>query len=107
MTRLKKIALTAGVLMVVSTFGHAWNVAEAKIAYLNVNKQGKVKVTYDYGDSYTLDVYVPPCSPYVPPCSPYAPPCYRDRFYYYVPGYWGWPYSGFLPLYPYGVVPGY
>lgn len=92
MTKLKRIALAVGVFMGVFTFGHAWNVAEAKIAYLTI-EQGKPKVTYHHRDSYTLDVYVPPCSPY-------DHPCYRDHpCYFYVPGYLGYPHFGFLRVY--------
>ena len=63
MTRLKMFAFTAGLFVGILTFGHGSNVAEAKTAYLKMNTKGKVAVKYDHGDSYSLDVYVPPCSP--------------------------------------------
>ena len=76
-------------------------------AYLHRDKNGKVTVTYDYGDSYTLDVYVPPCSPCGHRCYR-DQPCYRDHpCYFYVPGYLGYPHFGHLRLYPYSGVPGY
>ena len=62
--------------MGVLIFGHASNVADAKTAYLTMNTKGKVTVTYDHGDNYSLDVYVPPCST----CPDRH---YRERLYYF------------------------
>jgi hypothetical protein len=110
MTRRKRWAMTAGVFLGVLILGHAWNAAQAKIAYLKVDKGGAVKVTYDHGDSYSLDVYVPPFSPY-------GRPWYWEYPCSYGPGYVGYPYYGYpyffhpyyVPLRPYFYwrAPGY
>ncbi len=98
MTRLKKVALTTGVFMGVLIFGHASNVAEAKTAYLTMDTKGKVAVKYDHGDSFSLDVYVPPCST----CHHRH---YGERLYYFSdPSNLGYP--RFLRLYPCPGVPG-
>jgi hypothetical protein len=99
MTRLKKVALTAGVFLGVLTFGHASNVADAKTAHLKMNETGRVAVKYDHGDGYSLDVYVPPCST----CHHRH---YRERLYYFSdPSYLGYP--RFLRLYRFPGVLGY
>lgn len=96
MTRLKKLALTAGVFLGVFSCGQAWNAAEAKIAYVKLNAKGNAYVEkYDYGDNYTLNVYEPRVSVY-------GHREYRDEhFYFYVPGYLGYPHFGLMRLYPY------